>query len=202
MTMELHTKDEFRASARDELARMGEAARMSASETVQRRIIETEEYRSSRCVMLYSPYGAEVSTSDLLSNALEIGKRIFMPVFRDNEYLPGEYAPGTALVKGKYGILEPAQGVCKSCPDKLFIITPGLAFDRNGHRLGKGRGYYDRMLSTLTAEGTLCFCAGLVYACNMYTYIPHNESDFNVDVVVTENELVRCAGTKAGASFK
>ena len=202
MTVELHSKAAFRTNARDALMAMTEDERILASETIQRLIIETEEYRSSSCVMLYSPYGAEVSTSELLSNALESEKRIFLPVFRDSEYLPGEYTPDTELVRGKYGILEPTHGVCASYPEKLFVIAPGLAFDRNGHRLGKGLGYYDRMLTSLTAAGTLCFCAGLVYASNLYPFIPHDETDFDVDVVVTENELVRCASTKAGASFK
>lgn len=201
---QIDSKTALRERARDVLARMDTFERAKASAAIQVRILNMDEFKSSECVLLYSAYGNEVRTDQILRGALDTGKIVYMPVFTGTGYWPGKYDPSAGLVPGKYGILEPSQGPCGDgdCPADLFIITPGLAFDRQGHRLGKGRGYYDRMLTALRKAGTSFFCAGLVYAQNLYPDIPRDESDVDVDVVVTENESVRCFFVKNESSFK
>lgn len=197
MSSEVYNKAYFRNLARQNLRTLSESERIQASRIIQSSVLKIAEYLSCDSVFLYSPYGKEIFTSDLLDDALVSGKRVYLPVFENDEYRPGEYMPEAgALEPGKYGIFEPAcQSSPRPLPDSMFVLTPGLAFDSKGHRLGKGKGYYDRMLASLTDSGTSCFCAGVVHSCNLCSFIPHDESDFNVDVVVTEKDMIRCTAT-------
>jgi 5-formyltetrahydrofolate cyclo-ligase len=76
----------------------------------------------------------------------------------------------------------------------VFVVTPGLAFDRSGGRLGRGRGYYDRFLSSARASaarrGASVFACGLCYAAQVLDELPRNEFDVPVDLIVTEEGLI------------
>ena len=102
-------------------------------------------------VMLYLNMRSEVETTGLLEGLLNSGKQVCAPVV-DTEHLelvPRRIQnPSTAFVRHPYGMLEPNE-TCPLFPTEhlQLIVVPGIAFDRNGYRLGYGKGFYDRFLA-------------------------------------------------------
>ncbi len=99
------------------------------------------------------------------------------------------WRPGDALVSGKMGISEPAPAAAEVAPDLLFV--PLAAFDRSGHRIGYGAGFYDRTLAALRARKKIV-AVGVAYASQETAKIPHEEHDQRLDFVLTEKELIDC----------
>ena len=98
----------------------------------------------------------------------------------------------TDLVMGHYGILEPRSELAGLQPPydgdrRMMWLIPGLGFDMKGHRLGRGGGYYDRLLCGATGMKT-----GIGYDCQIFDAIPCEPHDIGVDYVVTETRIVEC----------
>ncbi|MGW4101347.1 5-formyltetrahydrofolate cyclo-ligase [Mycobacterium sp. NPDC004974] len=109
--------------------------------------------RSGQTVCAYVPVGSEPGSQALLDALLELGVRVLLPVARkdeDGRGLPmqwGQYAPGK-LVAAEFGLREPAPPWLPAgrIADAEVVLVPALAVDRNGNRLGRGAGFYDRSL--------------------------------------------------------
>ena len=92
------------------------------------------------------------------------------------------------LRKGEYDIPEPDTDERCSPPELDVVLLPGRAFDRNGNRLGRGAGFYDRFMA---ADGFRAVRCGLAFACQLLPEIPHDETDLPAHVLVTEYETIR-----------
>ncbi|MGH8514459.1 MAG: 5-formyltetrahydrofolate cyclo-ligase [Gammaproteobacteria bacterium] len=92
-------------------------------------------------------------------------------------------------MQGKMAIEEPLPAAPEAEPDLLFV--PLAAFDRAGHRIGYGAGFYDRSLAGLRAKKPIC-AVGVAYASQEFSEIPHEEYDERLDYVLTERELISC----------
>jgi 5-formyltetrahydrofolate cyclo-ligase len=145
-------------------------------------------------VSAYFPLNAEPSTLPLLEalgragikTALPVTGRLGTPlVFR-------LWSPGEPTVKGKMAIEEPLPGAPETAPDLLFV--PLAAFDRAGHRIGYGAGFYDRTLAGLRAKKEI-HAVGVAYAAQEFPEVPHDAHDENLDYVLTERELIDCRAT-------
>ncbi len=86
-------------------------------------------------------------------------------------------------------IEEPLPAAPEAAPDLLFV--PLAAFDRTGHRIGYGAGFYDRTLAELRAKKPIC-AVGVAYSSQEFPKIPHEEHDESLDYVLTERELIGC----------
>lgn len=98
-----------------------------------------------------------------------------------------EWAPDTRLVQGRFGVLEPPQSAPPCLP--RVVLVPLLAFDREGHRLGYGGGFYDRTLQMLRAQ-TEIWAMGLAYANQELDAVPRGPYDEPLDFIATEDELI------------
>ncbi len=133
----------------------------------------------------------EVDTLSLIDYCLEKGKTIIVP-----RCIPGDLSlehyiikSRSQLEKGYYGIMEPVEADCEkvSAPHRGICIVPGLAFDAKGYRLGYGKGYYDRFLEAFSG-----LKIGLCYeSCYFPDGIPHESFDAVMDIIVTENNIIR-----------
>ena len=148
-------------------------------------------------VFLFLSMNREIDTQPLLETALKDGKKVFAPkvsfVPNGSEKLVF-YRVASAegpWEKGAFGIREPAGGVPAALDDfPALIVVPGLAFDKSGNRLGKGGGYYDRLLGELDAEGR-CFAAlGLCMDFQIVGSVPVGEKDKKMDWILTQNQLI------------
>lgn len=101
------------------------------------------DFAKAETVMLYSALPDEVQTQAFLEK-WHLKKKIILPTVAGDDIIPVEYGKDTAFAVGDFNILEPQNEPYHGTFD--LIVVPGVAFDRKGNRLGRGRGYYDRFL--------------------------------------------------------
>jgi 5-formyltetrahydrofolate cyclo-ligase len=128
-----------------------------------------------------------VNLDALFSKCWEGGKRTCIPVFNvaSNIYEMAEVSTTTQYRIGHYGIREPIAPVLAPMSTVDLISVPGVAFDRHGHRLGRGGGYYDRLL-----EGFSGYSVAVAFDFQILPHIPSEAHDRPVDTLVTETEIV------------
>lgn len=161
------------------------------SKSINNNILAIEEYRSSKSLGIYYPIGSEVQTFDLIRDSLNDNKTVCLPKIIDSttieffKIIENSFEK-ISFQKGKYGISEPSFST--ETIDKIdMLIIPGIAFDLRGNRIGYGKGYYDRFLSSRKAK----YKIGLAYEIQVLNNIPNNELDVPVDIIVTEKRIIR-----------
>lgn len=171
------------------------AERMRLSHQIAASICRLPAYRQARTVLGYLNFGAELDAELWVRQALADGKRMLLPkVNRASKHLDlylvqdlaSDVAPGT------WGIREPLEGRCKreDAPGTVdFILLPGVAFTREGARLGYGGGYYDKLLAHLPHRPALVAGA---FEMQVVREIPLEDTDHEVDWLVTETETIHC----------
>ncbi len=142
-------------------------------------------------VSAYFALRDEASTLPLLEALSEAGILTALPITgaRGTALVFRLWRPGDAVVEGKMGISEPSPAAAEVAPDLLFV--PLAAFDRTGHRIGYGAGYYDRTLAALRARKKI-LAVGVAYASQETARVPHESHDQRLDFVLTEHELIDC----------
>lgn len=161
---------------------------VSMSEMIQARVLGMDEFISAKTVGGYHPLGSEVSTLNLLSSALQTGKRVALPrvedetrmVFAEIRDLEND------LEAGRYKIMEPRER-CPRVDNLDILLLPGVAWDLEGYRLGYGKGYYDRYLASTHASVKR---VGLAYDFQVLESMQHGSDDLRVDMIVTERRVV------------
>jgi 5-formyltetrahydrofolate cyclo-ligase len=174
-------------------ARSGLSERLSQSlsAAVQTRLLDLELYRSSPAVVLYCAKDNEVSTALVLADALGRGKHVYYPrvLARDGALALLRMGGADELCVGAFGLMEPRPEAEAILPENLgpaLVCVPGLAFGARGERLGRGGGYYDRLLARL-CRPTLA--VGLAYSFQLLDRVVEGRGDRRVDLIVTESTL-------------
>ena len=142
-----------------------------------------EVFRSARAVGAYMPLPDEVDITPLFQS---LEKTFYIPAFDEAS---GGYRMARMtmeLKKGRFGIPEPAVPVFATEDELDLIIVPGVAFDRTGHRVGRGGGFYDRLLPQYRAVR-----AGICFGFQCLEPIPAQEHDIRMDWVVTEVQILK-----------
>ncbi len=145
----------------------------------------------------YMAFELEPDISDYLVAWLKTGKALYLPAFIEHEQAYAMVAVhdlDTQLVAGHYGIREPHPALPRlhppfDCEPPWTWLVPGLAFDQTGNRLGRGRGYYDRLLTGATG-----IKIGVAHDCQIVPAIPTHAHDVRMDYVATETRVVSCGG--------
>lgn len=160
-------------------------------ESVQRSVLTLPVYLAAEAAALYSPLGNEVDTSEIARVALEAGKRLYYPKVTDGCSSVVRVRSEAELVPGRYGILEPAgnQPLPGGGSEGLAVFVPGVAFDPRGNRLGRGTGWYDRLLAGLDARVPRI---ALAYEFQVLEEVPVERGDLPVHMIVTENRVIPC----------
>jgi 5-formyltetrahydrofolate cyclo-ligase len=118
----------------------------------------------------------------MIKGAQRLGKKVVVPVCTGNRKIePCLFKQGGAMRHGPYGILEPVQKKPVALEDLDLVIVPGLAFDKTGRRLGRGKGYYDCFLAAVPHG---CRSIGLAYDFQILRSIPTADHDVNVHKVI------------------
>ena len=161
---------------------------LSMSADIFRQFLSIEKIQTSSRFMLYVDFRNEVATREIISDLLDLGKEVYLPVTlkEEKKLIPKRIFSLDNLVSGAYGILEPridAPTIDNSLLD--VVIVPGSVFDKNGYRTGYGGGYYDRFLeSTDALKVGVCFDFQLVD-----DVFPENH-DKRMDFIITEKEVL------------
>lgn len=163
--------------------------RESFNQAICSYVKELEVYKNAFCVAGFIPHGAEPDIRPLLVN-----KRSFLPRYNEaiGVYEMVEIANlEQDLVLGHYGIPEPRKELKAAEPEivknELLFLVPALSCDRTGRRLGRGGGFYDRML-----EGAKLPPIGIIYSCQFAENLPFEDHDLPVSYVVTELGATKC----------
>jgi len=144
----------------------------------------------------YFPMKSEISPIPLLRKLAALGAQLALPVVagRGKPLIMRAWSLGEPLVAGVWGIREPGPEAPEVEPDVL--IVPLLAFDRYGHRIGYGAGYYDLTIAKLRAKKPVV-AAGIAQAAQEIAAVPTTASDVRLDFVLTEREVIDCRATRA-----
>ena len=140
-------------------------------------------------VSVYWPIRSELNTRPLIEALAERGWTAVLPVMHKVKHplVFRAFAPGDDLVKGPFGLSEPASDKPAFDPDIVF--SPLAAFDRRGFRLGYGGGIYDATLAELRAKKRVV-AVGVAYACQEAAEVPTEAHDQRLDYVLTERGLI------------
>ena len=153
-------KNEFRKQVRAKLAELTSEDLKESDKQIAENFLALPEVQNCGRVYAYVPYGKEISTLAALSYFRKAGKYV---------YVCWDWAPDVLPVKGD------------------IIIVPGLTFDREGYRIGKGGGYYDRLLEASPEA----FTVGLARDALLTDRVPREEHDMRVMCLVTETAAIR-----------
>lgn len=160
---------------------------VAASETIQQRFLLLESFHRAECLALYSPVHNEVLTDTVAKRALELGKVLAYPRVRGDELEFVQITSVAELKAGAFGVLEPQGTSLVPAATLDLVVVPGLAFDLAGHRLGYGRGYYDRALAACRAA---CVKVGFAYDSQLLAALPSAEHDQRLSALLTESRTI------------
>ena len=160
------------------------------SKDVEKIISKLSMYNDAKVIMVYYPLKGEVSLLGIIDQVLG-KKEVCFPVIdsKDKKLIP--YAIGDLkndFVKGPYAVMQPNKEKARQVPVEAIdvVFVPGIAFDRNKHRLGRGGGFYDRFIRTLAGHTTTI---GVAYDFQILDSLPVNiPQDEKVDFIVTETD--------------
>ena len=161
------------------------------SRHIQALLFSIRAYQEADCVGFYVSSGHEVETHEMIRDCFRMGKQVAVPKCGDKAADMSLYRIDSFddLMPGAFGILEPCDSVDKVELDVIdVLIVPGLGFDRSGHRLGQGGGYYDALL----ASSPRAVVVGIAFGVQIVDAIPVEVHDAVVDLIVTENEVIQC----------
>jgi 5-formyltetrahydrofolate cyclo-ligase len=170
--------------ARDALP---EDTRAAASKIIAERFARRADFASARAILVTLPFRNEWDTRLLVRAALAAGKRVAAPRVDNATRMLELYTiadPDRDVVLSAQGIPEPAAhcpSISRSAID--FVVVPGLAFDRDGHRLGYGGGFYDRLLPLLSPRAARVAGA---FDLQVVPQVPVGPNDIGIDAVITE----------------
>lgn len=177
-------KARLRREMKRQLGEMAEQERQIGSTRICERLLQLDIWRSARSILFYRPLAREPDIMPLAAAALADRKVIAFPRYdaEQDAYLPHLIVdPDRDLVEGRYGIPEPSSDSKPVAVNQLdLILVPGLCFDRAGHRLGRGKGYYDRLLRA--ARGTLC---GTAFEFQILDALPVEPHDVQLSCILT-----------------
>lgn len=165
----------------------------SASRAAQQRLQMLGPFQQATRVALYAPLMNELDTALLFVAARQAGKQVLYPLVCDDRLAFHEITALEQLGRGSFGILEPCPVSAGQVHEPAdLMVVPGVAFDLRGHRIGFGKGYYDRYLAGLKQ---LPILVGLCHDFQLCDEVPAEGHDIRMDYVVTECRVVQVAVT-------
>lgn len=179
----------LRNAARAARAAMNPDERERASKKIADTVIRSSWFRRSAFIGCYLPMNEEVDTWPLIDRAWRRKKRIFAPVIGKNFALQFcELSAESELVFNQYGILEPQDGEIIEIRSLDIVITPVVAFDADGNRIGMGGGYFDRAFSFLKHRKHLFHpkLIGLAFSCQRVEKITPSPWDIRIFRIISE----------------
>lgn len=203
-----YRKSELRRDLRQRIKGLSEQQRKEESEAAAEVFTGLPEWGRSRDVLLFLSMPGEIDTKGVVQTAVSEKKRVWAPRIHGEEmefYLisRGGADPYLDLEYNPYGLWEPRDTAPRFTPNKLFssnedglcvIAAPGLGFDRRGHRLGRGKGYYDKWLSrySLLIESRRMVPMGIGFSVQLLETIPSEPHDILLPRLIIGGRYIQC----------
>ena len=172
-----------------------------ASKKIERLLLGSELYAASDAVFIFVSDPSEVETRGIIASALKDKKRVALPRCIDAAgtmefyYLDAALSFEAQTEIGAFGITEPKTDLekvdTKNFPHASLFLVPALAFSRDGRRLGKGKGFYDRYIAGISYAFPVL--AGLCFSCQIISDVPAGVRDASVSHIVCEKGIFPCS---------
>jgi 5-formyltetrahydrofolate cyclo-ligase len=191
--VENNDKSQLRRQLRETLATMTDADRHTKSLAATSLLIASPEFAAARVVMVYLSMPHELDTAPLALRCWQEGKTVLVPkvAWNQRRMLPVEITSlQTTMTTSGPGVREPISG--KPLPIEFIdlVIVPGLGFTVNGHRIGRGMGFYDRFLAQPEFVGLSC---GFAFEEQITPTLPVLDHDVPLSMLVTDRGIRRFA---------
>lgn len=167
---------------------------ISLSQAIEDRLFACKEFLACRDVLFYLSFGNEVRTDEMITHSLKNRQRVYVPrlIKREKRFEVCEITDMSQDFElGSCDIREPSRLNSRVVPLAKIdaVITPGLAFDRSGARVGFGGGYFDWFLKQLPEKS---LCLAVAYGFQIMDWIPQDPWDERVQSIFTENDTINC----------
>jgi 5-formyltetrahydrofolate cyclo-ligase len=166
-----------------------ESARQSRSAAIVERVLAGVPFERARAVALFSPMvdRGEVDVRPIDEAARRMGKTVAYPFLENDAEMSLRGADLASLEERGHGFAEPREDAPKvAASEELLVIVPALAVDPTGHRIGYGKGFYDRLLAAICPPA---FSMAVAYDFEVVPEVPATEHDHRVDMVVTDARI-------------
>lgn len=175
---------------RAELSRIERAAdRAGMGAAAEEYLFSLPEVADASSVLLFYSFWSEIETRGIAERVWNLDKRLLLPYLDKGAMHAAHHPRGGALVLASYGPKEPSD-LQRVDPEEIdVVVTPGLAFDRQGHRLGYGGGFYDRYFASLRPDAARI---GIAFSVQLVDEVPAGPDDVPVHIVVTDAGVVDC----------
>ena len=182
-------KMELRRELSGKIQGLSELSRMEASAQACALLRRQKRWSDAQAILFYAPISHELDIWPLLTEALAVGKLVALPQFNTGK---GHYVacqihdPARDLNAGRFGIQEPTSHCIPLPISRLdFILVPGLAFDLHGRRLGRGKGFYDVLLTVVRG-----FTCGVAFDEQIVNDIPVEPHDIRLNCILTPTRWI------------
>lgn len=176
------SKKELRNEIRRRKKDYSETQLKELSREITRKLLELSCIKGAKKIALYCSLPDEVYTSDIIHALNNTGKKILLPaVTGDKDMELREYNSDEDLREGCFGIMEPCGSPVTEYDDIDVVVVPGMAFDGNRNRLGRGKGYYDRFLE----KADKAYKIGVCFPFQRLEAIPTEPHDIKMDIVIS-----------------
>jgi 5-formyltetrahydrofolate cyclo-ligase len=181
-------KAQLRAEALAKREALPAQQRLAAAQAIAAREFPVK-LAAGTVVSGFSPMKSEINPVPLLRKLADAGAQLALPVIvqRGQPLIMRAWKFGDPFKAGQWGIREPVAEAAEVAPD--ILIVPLAAFDRHGHRIGFGAGYYDMTIKALRAK-KLVTAIGIAFAAQEIPRVPSTERDARLDLVLTEHEVI------------
>ncbi len=187
----VQAKKALREQVKTRLAAISPAELYSRSIQACENLVACEAFRLARTIMMYAPLPLEVDVSHLALRCYQDNQTLCLPKIDWDHHrmwpVPVNSFDDHSLVADRYGLRCPERG----CPMPVelvdLVVVPGLAFDTDGRRLGRGGGFYDRFLGQIGFVGR---CIGLCFDCQIVDTVPSAGHDVAMNHVATDRRLI------------
>jgi 5-formyltetrahydrofolate cyclo-ligase len=184
----MSSKSEIRSAIRAVRDSLDVRARSTAAEKIHRQLLALDAVRDAAAWFVYASCGSEVQTHELIRALSDRGDIVTIPrIVGSGKMIARQIHAFEELRLGEFGILAPPAGEAYSGTIDV-CVCPGLAFSEAGHRLGSGRGFYDRYLAANAPR----LAIGLALECQIRADLPTEVHDRPMDFVITEERVIRC----------
>jgi len=178
-------KSRLRKSFLAQRNRLSFAEIQEKSRLIQYQLFNFPAYQQAKTIMFFVSFNKEVNTQDMIQKSLQ-NKQVIVPkILDDDSMIPMEIKNFDELTTGKYGILEPHSNTIFENYNNIDMITvPAVVFDKQGYRVGYGKGYYDVFLKKINT-----LYVGLCMDFQIVEHITHDKWDIPVHYVITEKQV-------------
>lgn len=180
----LEIKKDIRARIRKRRMVLLPEQRQAYSKRIVDQVVCHPLFLRAEEIYCYASFGDEVVTYDLIKTAWKMGKKVAVPRVIVDNFMKFYYIDSLKELKtGHYGIPEPEENIAREAEGReVLVILPGVAFDKNGNRIGYGKGFYDAYLGGHPQFHRI----GLAFSAQCVEWIPSDSHDIRVEAVITE----------------